>query len=89
MLVPARALRAAVASGTARLSHDSAVPRPLSRHGGTIRHGTANMPCRVVPCLAGPCLSVPVPVPCRAADLANYIPQLDLDGKEVVLGLPQ
>ena len=58
--------------GMARLSHDSAVPGPLSRHGGTIRHGTANMPCRVVPCLAGPCLSVPVPVPCRAARLAIY-----------------
>ena len=41
--------------GTARLSHDSAVPGPLSRHGGTIRHGTANMSCRVVPCLAVPC----------------------------------
>ena len=38
--------------GTTRLSHDSAVPKLLNRHDGTFRHGTANMPCRVVPCLA-------------------------------------
>ena len=67
MIVPCLGCRAQW-HGTARLSHDSVVPGPLSRHGGTIRHGTATLLCRVVPCLPVSCLavSVPVPVPCRA-----------------------
>jgi len=44
---------------TARLTGDMAVPGPRSRHGGAIRHGTIELPCRIVPCLAMPCLAVP------------------------------
>jgi hypothetical protein len=58
--------------GTARLILHSAVPGLRSRHGGTIRHDTAKLSCRVVLCSAVPCLAMPVPVPCRAARLTIY-----------------
>ena len=49
-----------------------AVPGPGCRHGGTTRHGTANLSCHVVSCLAVPCLIMPMLVSCRAARLATY-----------------
>jgi hypothetical protein len=57
---------------TARLGTDSAVPGPMSQHGGTNRHDTDLLPCLAVPCHVVSCLIVLVPVPCRAARFAIY-----------------